>query len=49
MTNHTDIFTGLAGSARATRLGVPALGRVRMGVAMKHDATAPSLAVRWNP
>jgi hypothetical protein len=35
MTNHTDIFTGLAGSARATRLGVPALGRV--GVCGRED------------
>jgi hypothetical protein len=28
---------------------MPVFGRLRMGVAVKHDANTPSLAVRWKP
>ena len=47
MKNETDIHTGFAGTAQATRLGMPALGCARMNVAVKHDANRTTLAVSW--
>ncbi len=49
MRNQTYNHTGFAGTAKATRLGTPALGRARMSVSMKDDANWTSLAVRWKP
>jgi hypothetical protein len=49
MKNQTDIHTGFAGTARATCLGMSALGRGRTNVAVKHDANRSTLAVRWKP